>query len=234
MNYKRIYDSIVLHALQKVNQSTYLERHHIIPKFMGGQNSLENYVYLTPKEHYLCHLLLIKLVPEEKKYAATKAIYMMLAWSYTNENRIKCIAGLSKKIIRFKHPQMSNETKLKLSNATKKQFDNPEKKKKHLEGVKARYSNPLEIKKLSDAQIVRFKLESERVKISESLKRYNKEHGSHNKGRSYSHFSVEERKMMFSRKQKKGAKRSIETSEKMKQAWILRKQKKAQLILEPK
>lgn len=31
-------------------------RHHIIPKYMGGDDSDENLVYLTPKEHALAHL----------------------------------------------------------------------------------------------------------------------------------------------------------------------------------
>ena len=31
-------------------------RHHIIPKHMGGDDSKENLVYLTPEEHALAHL----------------------------------------------------------------------------------------------------------------------------------------------------------------------------------
>ena len=114
MNYKLIYDAIITQARQRVNYSGYLENHHIIPKFLGGDNSKKNLVKLTPREHYLCHLLLTKFVPDQKKYAAVKSVYMMLVWSYTNEDRVKCIAGLSKKVIRCRLPSMPESTKQKL------------------------------------------------------------------------------------------------------------------------
>jgi len=48
------------------------ETHHIIPKCLGGNNSKENLVDLTGKEHFLCHLLLTKMIPNNKSliYAA--------------------------------------------------------------------------------------------------------------------------------------------------------------------
>ena len=37
------------------------ERHHIIPKSMGGDSGYRNTVLLTPQEHMLCHLCLPKM-----------------------------------------------------------------------------------------------------------------------------------------------------------------------------
>ena len=37
------------------------DKHHIIPKSFGGSNDEKNLVKLTPREHYLAHLLLIKM-----------------------------------------------------------------------------------------------------------------------------------------------------------------------------
>ena len=45
----------------------YTEKHHIVPKCMGGDNKLRNIAILTPEEHYIAHQLLVKIYPENKK-----------------------------------------------------------------------------------------------------------------------------------------------------------------------
>lgn len=49
-------------ATARPTPKEYTERHHIIPKCIGGTNVKSNIVRLTPKEHRLCHLLLVKMV----------------------------------------------------------------------------------------------------------------------------------------------------------------------------
>ena len=51
----------------------YCERHHVVPKCLGGSDELSNIVILTPEEHYVAHQLLIKMYPKHVKlaYAAT-------------------------------------------------------------------------------------------------------------------------------------------------------------------
>lgn len=44
----------------------YIERHHVVPKCLGGSNDISNIVALTPEEHYMAHLLLIKIHPHVK------------------------------------------------------------------------------------------------------------------------------------------------------------------------
>ncbi len=41
--------------------NVYTEKHHIIPKSCGGDNSLNNLVKLTGREHFICHILLPKM-----------------------------------------------------------------------------------------------------------------------------------------------------------------------------
>lgn len=64
MNYKRIYESLILRRktdkLHKIGDGT-VESHHIIPKCMGGSNNKNNIVNLYCKEHYFAHLLLTKI-----------------------------------------------------------------------------------------------------------------------------------------------------------------------------
>lgn len=41
----------------------YTERHHVLPKCMGGSNDPENLVQLTAEEHFVAHQLLHKIYP---------------------------------------------------------------------------------------------------------------------------------------------------------------------------
>ena len=62
MNHKQIYDLIIGNANSEnriKNMGVYYERHHIIPRSIGGKDNKENLVLLTAKEHYVCHKLLL-------------------------------------------------------------------------------------------------------------------------------------------------------------------------------
>ena len=75
MDYQRIYNSLIDRATSRVIDG-YCERHHIIPRCLGGQDTEENLVRLTPEEHYVAHQLLIKIYPEN--HALAKAAAMMI------------------------------------------------------------------------------------------------------------------------------------------------------------
>lgn len=59
-NPKADYDILISKAKGR-KKFPYSERHHILPKSMGGQDSSDNLVYLTPSEHYRAHFLLWKI-----------------------------------------------------------------------------------------------------------------------------------------------------------------------------
>ena len=60
MNYQRIYSDLI--EFRKANvPDGYSEKHHIIPKSMGGSNSPDNLVRLTGREHFIAHRLLAKI-----------------------------------------------------------------------------------------------------------------------------------------------------------------------------
>jgi hypothetical protein len=64
MNWTIIYKNLIDNAiLEKRTKSTeiYYENHHIIPKHMGGDNSKNNLVLLTFREHVLAHYLLWRI-----------------------------------------------------------------------------------------------------------------------------------------------------------------------------
>jgi hypothetical protein len=71
VNYKNIYENLISRAKSRYLNG-YVERHHIIPKCLKGSNDSSNIVLLTPEEHYLAHLLLVKIHPHNRSllYAA--------------------------------------------------------------------------------------------------------------------------------------------------------------------
>ena len=42
------------------------ESHHIVPKSLGGKNDIDNLAFLTPREHFIAHGLLLKMVEQQK------------------------------------------------------------------------------------------------------------------------------------------------------------------------
>jgi len=66
--YENIYNRLMERAKNRVLSTDILiEVHHILPKSMGGSNHLDNLVSLTLKEHFIAHLLLTKVYPNEPK-----------------------------------------------------------------------------------------------------------------------------------------------------------------------
>ena len=76
MNYQKIYDSLINRGKSRILES-YSERHHIIPRCMGGSDDKDNLVDLTPEEYYLAHQLLVKIYPDN--HALVKAATMMVS-----------------------------------------------------------------------------------------------------------------------------------------------------------
>ncbi len=74
MNYKKHYDLLITRGQNRLIEE-YVEKHHIIPRCMGGTDDIENLVQLTPEEHYLAHLLLVKIHPGNIKLV-TSAMYL--------------------------------------------------------------------------------------------------------------------------------------------------------------
>jgi hypothetical protein len=71
MNYQLHYDLLINKAqgaarvlLKSTDQNyIYYEKHHILPRCMGGSNVKSNMILLTPEEHFVAHLLLAKIHP---------------------------------------------------------------------------------------------------------------------------------------------------------------------------
>ena len=81
--YTKCYNSIIAAARARtLSPNVYIEKHHIIPKSMGGNNSKDNIAKLTAREHFVCHLLLSKMTTGTAKGKMVHA-----AWCLCNKNR---------------------------------------------------------------------------------------------------------------------------------------------------
>lgn len=107
----------------------YKERHHIKPRCLGGSNKKDNLIDLTAKEHFEAHKLLALENPDN--YKIVLAWQMMAFVKDSNQQRVHEITAEEYSILKHllaktlkNRPttlghKLSDETKLKISNATK-------------------------------------------------------------------------------------------------------------------
>ena len=127
--YTNIYNLIIARATNRV-LTTYYEKHHIIPQSIGGTDDPVNIVNLTAREHFICHLLLTKMVVGAKKSKMHQAVWMMASCSSKNQERYKInnrlyeqlklnMSSVKKSITTWnKGITPKNETRLKLRSAS--------------------------------------------------------------------------------------------------------------------
>jgi hypothetical protein len=65
VNYSTIYAALIARGRAR-ELASYTERHHVVPRCLGGSDDQANLVRLTPEEHFVAHALLVKIHPEER------------------------------------------------------------------------------------------------------------------------------------------------------------------------
>jgi hypothetical protein len=61
MNYFLIYQRLIAKAKERICPEGYVEKHHILPRALGGSDDSSNLVALTSREHFVAHVLLAKI-----------------------------------------------------------------------------------------------------------------------------------------------------------------------------
>jgi ribosomal protein S27AE len=74
--YTRWYNNITEKAKARTIDG-YTEKHHIIPRSLGGSDNADNLVRLTAREHFVCHWLLTKMNLGEARGKMINALYLM-------------------------------------------------------------------------------------------------------------------------------------------------------------
>lgn len=133
MNYSGHYDRLIARARDRILVG-YCERHHVLPRCLGGGNESTNLVNLTPEEHYVAHQLLVKLHPNSigltraaavmSKHGSGNKAYgwlrrrlskLIRGRPHSPEHRANLAAFLRKKNIANTGKPLSAEHKRKLS-----------------------------------------------------------------------------------------------------------------------
>lgn len=135
--YTKVYFKIIDNAKTK-NYNGYTEKHHIIPKSLGGTNDKNNIVRLSAREHFVCHKLLMKMVIGNARYK------MIEAFSYFSNNSKRKLIFNSRQIeelrsanslasskrnkgnefYKYRKPADENLKKLRAKNATNSRWVN--------------------------------------------------------------------------------------------------------------
>jgi hypothetical protein len=122
--YTVIYYKIIERSKNR-NLEGYTEKHHIIPKSLGGTNDKTNLAILTAKEHYICHILLTKMTFGENKIKMLHAVNSFISWASNKHKR------------NFKfNSRLFQILKEKRSHFLKIEMSKPENKKKSSDGAK--------------------------------------------------------------------------------------------------
>jgi hypothetical protein len=153
----------------------YHERHHIIPKCMGGDNSLENLIDLYAREHFIAHQLLSQENPENQKLAYAW-------WRMCNiENKSKEIYGISPEEYEEARIKFSDISSQKMKGENNPNYGKPtwtkgrhlseETRRKLSESHKGKVLSEETRKKISEKQTRKATSKETRIKMSESAKK---------------------------------------------------------------
>lgn len=98
MNYQKHYDALIARARNRVPEG-YVEKHHVIPKCMGGGNEKSNLVRLTPEEHCTAHILLTRVFPGEPKLVYAANLMTVLHHGCDRKTKNKAYGWLRRKFV---------------------------------------------------------------------------------------------------------------------------------------
>jgi hypothetical protein len=124
MNYKKIYYKIIENSKTRINDiNNYYEFHHIIPKCMGGDDTKDNIAILTAREHFICHQLLTKIYPNNKKLIY--AVKMMTVHSTNNRSKNRLYEWVRRSFSE-NHPCKDAKVRNKISKSLKTYYNSKE------------------------------------------------------------------------------------------------------------
>lgn len=124
MNYHRIYEALVLNANTRILSDVYTENHHIIPRCMGGNDTKENLVALTAREHFIAHALLVKMYKDtEYVHKLVYAFNFMKCDGQRGGRANNRTYSLGRDWFKKFHPMKSDDTKQKMIGSLNRYYE---------------------------------------------------------------------------------------------------------------
>jgi hypothetical protein len=169
----------------------YTEKHHIIPRSLGGTDSADNLIILTAREHFIAHLLLARIHSGNSGMKMVHALRRMLTGNnryIPNSRTYSVIRKLSMEKCSGEHNPMfgrtgeshpnfgkydqiwTEELRQKVGASSKGRKWTPEQRAKLVQSHKEKWSDPEFKQKMSDAHRGKPKSEEHKEKIRQALK----------------------------------------------------------------
>lgn len=114
--YTNLYNKLINRSVERNwKKASGRERHHIIPQSLGGSNDKNNLTYLSAREHFICHWLLIKMTEGE---ARSKMLYALMGMRAMSENHQRYSSSVTSRVYqkyRIEHA-LNHSTTMKQKN----------------------------------------------------------------------------------------------------------------------
>lgn len=113
MNYLSHYRKLIARAKARDSVVGYVEKHHVLPRCMGGCDSVENIVVLTAEEHFVAHQLLLKIYPSVGGLA-TAAVLMSKkaknakAYGWLRKKNALALSGMAERSMKISRSLLGN------------------------------------------------------------------------------------------------------------------------------
>lgn len=184
--YLRLYIRLIkrCQSMTEEELSGYKEKHHILPKTLGGTNIKTNLVYMPIRYHIMAHIVIIEVYPESD--GLRRAILLLIReGKSTQEERSKSFGKFSTRHLarirteanqKLRELGRSEEYRKRMSEAQKGKRLTEEHKRHISEGGKGQKRSEETKRNISNALKGRKMSEETRKKLSESSKRKYKEH----------------------------------------------------------
>jgi hypothetical protein len=168
--YTKWYNNITNKAKNRI-LSCYTESHHIKPRSMGGSDTSDNLVDLTPREHFICHWLLVKMTTGKNHHKMLNALRMMRAENPNQERYTTKITARVYESIKQEYSKLQSKKFTGKGNGFYGKQHTEEARKKISEANKGRKPPQEEIDKMKQAILKRKELGLKRKGYSEEYKK---------------------------------------------------------------